>query len=150
MEGQVSTRMRRVLGCAAAERIAADRAGMLTLPPVAPAVGWRRSTRLARDHYVRLDANDYSVHPAVIGRRIEVVADLARVRAFCDGKSVADHERAWAARQTLSDAVHVETARVLRRERVNVVRPASEAEAEQRRLADHDAALGLDAEGGAA
>ncbi|MEV4383904.1 IS21 family transposase [Streptosporangium sp. NPDC049644] len=145
-----NTRMRRVLGCAATERIAADRAGMLTLPPVAPAVGWRRSTRLARDHYVRLDANDYSVHPAVIGRRIEVVADLVQVRAFCDGKSVADHERVWAVHQTLSDAVHVEAARVLRRERVNVVRPVSEAEVEQRRLTDYDAALGLDAEGGAA
>ena len=52
------------------------RQAMLALPPVAPATGWRSSTRLPRDHYVRLDGNDYSVHPAVIGRRIEVVADL--------------------------------------------------------------------------
>ena len=54
------------------DRIAADRAAMLALPPVAPATGWRTSVRLPRDHYVRLDSNDYSVHPAVIGRRIEV------------------------------------------------------------------------------
>jgi hypothetical protein len=27
---------------------------------------------------VRLDSNDYSVHPGVIGRRIEVTADLGR------------------------------------------------------------------------
>ena len=60
---------------------------MLALPPVAPAIGWRTSTRLARDHYVRLDSNDYSVHPAVIGRRIEVVADLDRVQVFCEGRS---------------------------------------------------------------
>ena len=33
---------------------------MLALPPVAPATGWRSSARLARDHYVRLDSNDYS------------------------------------------------------------------------------------------
>ena len=26
-------------------------------------VGWRKSMRLPRDHYVRLDSNDYSVHP---------------------------------------------------------------------------------------
>ena len=51
---------------------------MLTLPPVAPATGWRSSTRLARDHYVRLDSNDYSVHPGVIGRRVELIADLHR------------------------------------------------------------------------
>ena len=51
---------------------------MLALPPVAPATGWRAATRLARDHYVRLDGNDYSVHPGVIGHRVEVVADLHR------------------------------------------------------------------------
>ena len=66
---------------------------MLPLPPVAPATGWRSSTRLARDHYVRLDGNDYSVHTAVIGRRVEVLADLHRVRVLCDGRLVADHER---------------------------------------------------------
>ena len=59
--------------------------GDAALPPVAPATGWRISTRLARDHYIRLDTNDYSVHPAVIGRRIEVIADLQRVRVLCDG-----------------------------------------------------------------
>ena len=80
-----NTRPRRALGCAPADRIAADKAAMLALPPVAPATGWRLLTRLARDHYVRLDSNDYSVHPAVIGRRIEVTADLDRVRVFCDG-----------------------------------------------------------------
>jgi transposase len=74
----VNTRPRRALGCAPAERITADRAAMLALPPVAPATGWRFSARLARDHYIRLDSNDYSVHPAVIGRRIEIVAGLDR------------------------------------------------------------------------
>ena len=80
---------------------------MLTLPPVAPATGWRSSTRLARDHYVRLDGNDYSVHPTVIGRRVEVLADLHRVRVLCDGRGVADHERIWAKHQTVSADEHV-------------------------------------------
>jgi hypothetical protein len=66
---------------------------MIGLPPVAPVTGWRRTGRLPRDHYVRLDGNDYSGDPAVIGRRIEVTADLARVRVFCDGRLAADHER---------------------------------------------------------
>lgn len=69
---------------------------MLTLPPVASATGWRSWTRLARDHYIRLNSNDSSVHAAVIGRRIEAMVDLARVRVLCDGKSVADHDRVWA------------------------------------------------------
>jgi hypothetical protein len=36
---------------------------------------------LPRDHYVRLDSNDYSVHSAVIGRKVEVGADLGCVPA---------------------------------------------------------------------
>ena len=91
----VNRRHRRVLGCAPADRIDADRAGMLRLPPVAPATGWRSSLRLPRDHYVRLDANDYSVDPAVIGRRVQLTADLDRVQVHCDGRLVADHQRCW-------------------------------------------------------
>jgi hypothetical protein len=72
------------------------------------------------------------VHPGVIGRRIEVVADLARVRVLCDGKTVADHERVWAKHQTISDPEHVAAGKLARRERLRVVRPAT------------DAALGID------
>jgi transposase len=138
-----NTRVRRVLGCAATDRITADRGAMLALPPVAPATGWRESTRLARDHYIRLDSNDYSVHPAVIGRRVEVIADLSRVRVVCDGKQMADHERIWAWHQTLSDLDHVSAAKVLRRKRIGMLRPAPEPDVEQRCLADYDTALGV-------
>jgi transposase len=139
----VNRRRRRALGCAPADRIAADRAAMLTLPPVPPVTGWRTSTRLARDHYIRLDGNDYSVHPAVIGRRVEVAADLSRVRVFCDGALVADHDRLWARHQTVSDPDHEAAAKALRRERIGLVRPAPEPEVQIRCLADYDTALGL-------
>ena len=132
------------MGCAPADRIAADKAAMLPLPPVAPATGWRASLRLPRDYYVRLDSNDYSVDPAVIGRRIEVVADLERVRAFCDGKLAADHQRIWARHQTLTDPAHRRAADALRRQRLAVVRPPAEPDVQVRCLADYDAALGLD------
>ncbi|MFI9825230.1 Mu transposase domain-containing protein [Streptomyces sp. NPDC052013] len=49
--------------------------------------------RLPRDHYVRLDICDYSVHPLAVGRRIEVSADLEQGLAFCDGGRVARHAR---------------------------------------------------------
>jgi transposase len=135
----VNQRRRRALGCAPCDRIAADKAAMLA---VAPVLGWRATTRLARDHYVLLDSNDYSVHPGVIGRRIEVVADLSRVRAHCDGQLVADHERLWAKHQTLSAAEHVAAARALRRERIGLLRPAPQPQVEIRALADYDTALG--------
>jgi transposase len=137
-------RVRRVLGCAPIDRITADRAAMLSVPPVAPVTGWRASTRLARDHYIRLDSNDYSVHPAVIGRRVEIVADLTRVRVHCDGRVVADHDRLWAKHQTVSDPEHVAAAKTLRRDRIALVGPAAEPEVEIRCLADYDTALGLD------
>jgi len=146
----VNARPRRALGCAPADRVTADKAAMLTLPPVAPATGWRSSARLARDHYIRLDSNDYSVHPAVIGRRIEVIAGLDRVRAVCDGRAVADHERIWAWHQTITDPGHYAAAKALRRQRASMLRPVSEPEVEQRNLADYDAALGLGADGGVA
>ena len=140
-------RHHRTLGCRPADRVDGDRAAMLALPPVPPTTGWRSSTRLPRDHYVRLDSNDYSVHPSVIGRRIEVTADLHRVRVWCEGKLVADHDRVWAKHQTLSDPDHVTAARVLRKERFDVVGRPGEPEVEQRRLTDYDQALGVTDEG---
>jgi transposase len=140
----VNARIRRVLGCAPTDRISADRQAMVGLPPVPPATGWRFSVRLPRDHYIRLDANDYSVHPAVIGRRIEVVADLHRVRARCEGRVVADHDRRWSWHQTISEPEHVTAATVLRRQRVTRLRPVTDPEVQIRRLHDYDTALGLD------
>jgi len=143
---RANTRHHRSLGCAPADRVEADKAAMLGLPPVPPVVGWRRSLRLPRDHYIRLDGNDYSVHPAVIGRRIEVTADLGRVRVFCAGRAVADHERIWAKHQTITDVEHLAAARALRRDRLELLRGgrAVEPEVEQRCLSDYDAALGID------
>ncbi|MHA6779845.1 IS21 family transposase [Pseudonocardia saturnea] len=136
-------RVKRVLGCAPTERVDADRAAMLALPPLAPTTGWRSSVRLPRDHYVRLDSNDYSVHPAVIGRRVELVAGLDRVQVFCDGRLVADHDRCWARHQSIHDPAHVDAARALRADYVARPRPV-EPEVELRRLSDYDTALGLD------
>jgi transposase len=139
----VNRRRRRILGCAPTDRIVADTAAMLAVPPVPPAVGWRLSGRLPRDYYVRLDANDYSVHPSVIGRRIEVEADLDRIRVFCDGRIVADHDRVWAKHQTLTLPEHRTAADQLRRDRIGLVRPAADTDVETRRLGDYDTALGL-------
>ena len=74
----------------------ADKAAMLPLPPVAPAVGWVNRVRLGRDYYVRLDSSDYSVDPAVIGRFVDVTADLSRVEVRHEGRLVAAHDRVWA------------------------------------------------------
>jgi transposase len=148
---RVNARPRRALGCAPTDRIGADRQAMLTLPPVPPATGWRAATRLARDHYIRLDSNDYSVHPAVVGRRIEIIADLQRVRVLCEGRVVADHHRVWAWHQTITDQDHLQAANRLRRDRDRLLRPVRDTTSEnepipveQRQLTDYDHALGID------
>jgi transposase len=137
---RANTRRMRVLECAPADRIAADGAAMIPLPPVAPVTGWHRTARLPRDYYVRLDGNDYSVDPAVIGRRIEITADLARVRVTCGGRVVADHERCWARHQAITDPAHLAAAQQLRsaRRRLAPVGGPAGAEVEYRDLAVYD------------
>ena len=139
----VNTRFRRHLECAPSDRIAADRAAMTGLPPVAPVTGWHRTARLPRDHYVRLDSNDYSVDPAVIGRKVGVTADLHRVRVLCDGRPAADHERAWARHQTITDPAHLAAAKAMRAARhLTAVTGPAGTEVELRDLAVYDIVSG--------
>jgi transposase len=139
----VNSRWRRHLQCSPADRIAADKAAMIPLPPVVPVTGWHRTARLPRDYYVRLDGNDYSADPAVIGRRIEVTADLHRVRVTCGGRLVADHERCWARHQTITDPAHLAAAKTLRAgRRLAAVPGPREAEVEHRDLAVYDRLCG--------
>jgi len=138
-----NSRRVRTLNARPVDLLDADRAGMLPLPPVAPQPGWRNRIRLGKDYYVRLDTSDYSVDPAVIGRFIEVTADLDRVRARADGCLVADHVRVWARSRTVTDPAHLETARRLRSQ---YHKPGATRETDDlsRDLADYDRAFGLD------
>ena len=109
-----NTRLVRATGARPVDLIAADRAAMGVLPPIAPVTGTRARVRLGRDYYVRAAGNDYSVDPSVIGRFVEVVAGLERVVVTCAGDVVADHARSWASRQVITDPVHVAVAAGLR------------------------------------
>jgi transposase len=143
---RANARLHRRTGCRPTERIEADRAAMLALPPVQPATGWSFRIRLPRDHYVRLDSNDYSVHPGAIGRMVQVSAGLERVRVHCEGRLVADHPRCWARHQSLTDPEHRAAAEALRREHHPAWRGDPDPQVELRALVDYDRALGLDGE----
>jgi hypothetical protein len=141
--GLANTRVVRTIKTRPIDRLDADRAAMLPLPPVAPALGWVNRVRLGRDYYVRLDSSDYSVDPAVIGRFVDVSADLARVEVRHEGRLVAAHERVWARGMTITDPTHVIAAKVLR-EQFQRPRPAADPDEELARdLADYDRAFGL-------
>jgi len=140
---QANTRIVRTIKTRPIDRLDADRSAMLPLPPVAPTVGWVNRVRLGRDYYVRLDSSDYSVDPVVIGRSVDVIADLARIEVRHEGRLVAAHDRVWARGMTITDPAHVAAAKVLR-EQYQQPRPAPDPhEGLVRDLADYDRAFGL-------
>jgi hypothetical protein len=140
---RANARVVRTIKAAPVDLIDADRAAMLPLPPIPLHLGWRNKIRLGRDYYVRIDTNDYSVDPTVIGRLVDVSADLVRVKVRAEGRVVADHPRLWARGATITDPVHVETAAWLRKQfqqpRAVVGAPDDLA----RDLSDYDRAFGL-------
>ena len=138
---RANARQHRALGCRPVDRWDADRAAMLTLPPVPPSLGWSEAVRLPRDYYVRLDSNDYSVHPLAIGRRVEVRADAETVTVTCAGRTVASHPRCWARRQCVTDPEHRSAAEVL--QTAPRARPPETDEVQQRSLADYDLFFGV-------
>lgn len=127
-----------------------DLSAMTALPPRPPATGLQTRVRLSRDYYVRMDSNDYSVDPRVIGRLVDVTATLDRVIVVCDGRAVADHARSWATHAVITDPAHVETARGLRaqfstakRERERASLAAPERRVMFRDPADYDDLFGV-------
>lgn len=137
-----NARMVRTIKARPVDLLDADRAKMLALPPVPLHLGWRNSIRLPRDYYVRLDSSDYSVDPTMIGRIVDVHADLHRVRVRAGGRLVAEHGRVWARGMTVTDPAHVATAKVLRQQ-FQTPRAVSGDHDLDRDLADYDRAFGI-------
>jgi transposase len=140
---RANARKVRTIKAAPVDLIDVDRSAMLPLPPIPLHLGWRNRVRLGRDYYVRIDTNDYSVDPAVIGRLVDVTADLERVRVRAEGRLVADHARVWARGSTVTDPAHVQTAAWLRKQLQQPRAAASGGEDLARDLTDYDRAFGL-------
>jgi transposase len=139
---KANARVVRTIKARPVDLIAHDRSRMLPLPPIPLQLGWRERVRLGRDYYVRLDASDYSVDPAAIGRFVDIAADLDRVRVRLDGRLVADHARVWARGSTITDPAHLEAAKRLRQQ-FQTPRPAPVDDL-ARDLADYDRAFGIE------
>ncbi|WP_196831139.1 IS21 family transposase [Frigoribacterium sp. CG_9.8] len=137
-----NSRVVRTIKVRPVDRLDADRAAMLPLPPIVLQLGWRSRVRLGRDYYVRVDSNDYSVDPTAIGRLVDVTADLERVRVRLGGRVITEHARVWARGSTITDAAHVATARRLR-EQFQSPRAITIDDELTRDLADYDRAFGL-------
>jgi hypothetical protein len=138
-----NSRVVRTIKAAPVDLVDADRAAMLALPPIPLHLGWRNKIRLGRDYYVRLDTNDYSVDPMMIGRMVDVTADLTGVRVRADGRIVAEHPRIWARGGTLTDPCHVEVAARLRKQFQQPRAAVAAGNDLSRDLGDYDRAFGL-------
>jgi hypothetical protein len=82
---------------------------------------------------------------------VRVEADTDAVRAYLDGRLVADHARCWARHQTLADPEHADAAAVMREgHRFALIHGSTAAavEVEERELPSYDRVLRL-IEGGA-
>lgn len=125
-------------GGASGRAVGAGAGGDAAAAAGAAAGGWQAWVRLPRDHYVRVDANDSSVDPSVIGRRVQVHADLEQVRVRCGGRLVAEHVRCWARGQSITAPEHARAARQLRAARRLAVVRLVETEVQRRDLGDYD------------
>jgi transposase len=131
------------LRCRPIDRFEEDRAAMMSLPPVLPDTSLRLSTRLARDHWVRVGTCDYSVHPKVIGRLVEIRVNDQEVVVTCAGEVVARHRRSWAKHRTVTDPDHDRARDQLRAARQLVAAPPSGEDVEVRDLSVYDRATGV-------
>jgi hypothetical protein len=136
-----NNRHHRIIECRPSDRIAEDRAAMMALPPVLPDMAFRETIRLGRDHWVRVLSSDYSVHPRVIGRRVDIRADLTEVIVTCAGEVVARHERSFVPHRVVTDPAHDAARDALRHRRVAI--KAVEADVEIRDLDTYDQIFGV-------
>lgn len=139
----------RSTGARPAELDTRDRASMQPLPSVAPPTGLRTRVRLARDYYVRVDGNDYSVDPRFIGRFVDVHAALDEVVIVCGGEPAGRHGRSLRTGQTITDPDHVVAAARLRAHyqapKPAAVRSHQDGHRVQiRALSDYDVLFGVD------
>lgn len=142
---RANARYTRTRGGTPADLVAADRAAMRPLGPIAPEAVFRKEIRLPRDYYVRVHSNDYSVDPSAIGRLVQVTADLDTVTVTAGAIVLARHERRWARHQIFTDPAHVSRAAELRRDyRTSKARkPPGQAVVQERDLSVYDQAFGL-------
>ena len=140
---RANRRVHATLRCRPIDRFEEDKAAMMALPPVLPDTALRLSTRLARDHWVRVGTCDYSVHPKVIGRMVEIRATPEEVVVTCGNEVVGRHHRSWAKHRTITDPEHDAARDLMRATRLRLPTTPLGDEVEVRDLSVYDRATGV-------
>jgi transposase len=132
---KVNARTHKTLRERPIDRLEVERAVMRPLPPAMPDVSKRWVVRVPPDPYLRVDTNDYSLDPLLVGQRVEVRVDQRHVTAgvLDTGELAARHARVFAKHRTITAIDHARAHRDRRRPQDEVV--------EVRPLARYDALI---------
>jgi transposase len=133
---RANLRTHRALRCRPIDRLGEERAAMRPLHVEAPDLDPRIVLRVPADPHVRLDTNDYSLDPRLVGRRVEVRLGQRRITGVAlDGGEIAcAHARSYARHRTITDLEHLRLLRAAREGR-------AEPEVERRPLSRYDALI---------
>jgi transposase len=133
---KANARTHKTLRCRPVDRLGAEREQMASLPAF-PDLDRRWVTRVPADPYLRFDTNDYSLDPALAGRRVEIRVSQTAVTAVCldTGELAARHARSFARHRTITAIEHARALRERRGEH------AEDLVVEQRSLAAYDALI---------
>jgi hypothetical protein len=109
---------------------------MRPLPAALPDTERRSVMRVPAQPYLRIDRNDYSLDPRLVGRRVEVRVSQAEITAVAldTGELAARHARVFAGGLAFTDPAHQAALEQLRGER----RRGREVDVELRPLARYD------------
>ena len=135
---KINARTHKTLRARPVDRLAHELEMLAPLPLAMPDSARRWVTRVAPDPHLRFDSNDYSLDPALVGRRVEVSVDQRHVTAVVldTGEVACRHARVFARHRTITALEHARALKAGRRDR----RDSSD-EVEVRPLARYDALI---------
>jgi transposase len=110
---RVNARTHKTLRARPVDRLADELEVMAPLPAPMPDPARRWTMRVPPDPHLRVDTNDYSLDPALVGRRVEAIVDQRTVTAIAldTGEVACRHARVFARHRTITALEH---ARALR------------------------------------
>jgi len=116
---RINARVHRTTRTVVAERLASERERMRALPADLPDSDRRFFIRVPSQPFLRFDRNDYSLDPRMAGRRVEVQASQAEIRATAldTGELACRHRRVFAGGLCFTDPAHQQRLDRLRSER---------------------------------
>jgi transposase len=105
---RVNARIHKTLKLRPIDRLAEELRAMVALPEQMPDTARRWVIRVPPDPHLRFDTNDYSLDPALVGRRVEVIVDQRTVTAVAldTGELACRHTRMFARHRTVTALEH--------------------------------------------